>query len=80
MLIEYVLCTLMSVKGTYVGYLSFSGNEGFMPKYSHYKRPPFPLEKKTQSCPRKRSNVAVCYVATFPRKKSNCFFVYINLK
>lgn len=24
----------------------YSGNEGFVPKYSHYKRPPFPLEKK----------------------------------
>jgi len=39
----------MSVKGTYVGYLSFSGNEGFMPKYSHYKRPPFPEEKQLGS-------------------------------
>jgi len=35
----------MSVKGTYVPYLSFTGNKGFVPEYSHYKRPLFPLKK-----------------------------------
>ena len=52
----------------------YSGNEGFVPKYSHYKRPSFPDKKKNPDRPRKRSNVVVYYVTTFLLKNFFHFF------